>query len=74
MNYESISEFGKVFTIQSVMDQEYKDQLFDILKQGVTVQSEIEDKMTQIFPKSKWVCQVERNKRPYLEVTDKWPS
>ena len=74
MSIDSISEIDKVFTVQSIMDAEYKNVLFEILRSGETIAYEIERKMTDRFPHSQWVCKVVRNGRPYLEVTDQWPS
>lgn len=74
MNYGDVLDTGNVYTIQSVMDHEFKSLLTSILNQGETNSWDIESKMTDHFPRNKWVCHIERNKRPYLEVTDKWPS
>jgi hypothetical protein len=45
-----------------------------MVKAGATLNAEIENQMNASFPSFKWVCQIERSKRPFLEVTDKWPS
>lgn len=38
-------------------------------------EQEIETKMNEKFPGAfKWVCQADHLKKPYLNVTDKWPS
>jgi hypothetical protein len=64
-------EIAKIFIIQSIMDSNYKNVLLNCLKNG---EHDLGNQMNTQFPESRWVCHVETRKRPFLEITAKWPS